>query len=183
MKHPFYPDIDTISVINLNKRFPDFVFVKKFQNYLFFDADICSSSELVDLLKEILEKNIVNKSSFSVSSYDGKKILGTISFYEDWNSRIKEIVDDLRSDKDHNGIILCDRNASWALVQSTPVEVGVLAFGEIGKVMKRSSNVADGFFVCHDILDWLKLKDYKSQSMANNFGIEFLKSILINYCT
>lgn len=167
------------------KWLPGYLFEKKFDQYLFFDADLTSVEEVIMAIKDVLTSRVTTSPYMAVFSYTDKTFLTWMKGDEDWATRMAGIYRSLRASGDYNGLVLVDASMKYVVHQPNPVSMGVFAFStENGKDERWrdiSDNVRGAFFDLKDAERWLTGNTEHDLSLAESMGREYLEVLIKNY--
>lgn len=166
---------ELMSVFVEGKQLPEQIFLEKFGSYMFFDADIGSSKEMLNAIMGLIFAEFGGDMSVKVFSSANWRLLGILEKEIEWGGEISGIGKALRDSGEYGGIILLDSLHRWVAYQSRPVDMGVLAIN--GSVNVRD----DDFFSCQDIASWLEMKTDRDKSLVKGFGKRFLQALIKEY--
>jgi hypothetical protein len=160
---------------------PDKVFNREFEKYIFFDADISSSEEMISAVRDVVIWCFDSDIDFQVFSSSSRDFLGHIQNSVDWLTEISRIGKAIRESGDVGGLTLVDSKKRWVAYQSRPVDIGVFAI-DCPTNLSRMQGIKDSFFDCVDISIWIRQETPRDADLATSFGEEFLVELLKNYC-
>lgn len=163
-------------------RLPHPIFCMPFDRYLFFDADVCTSNEFVQVLQTIASECYSSDDWVEVFAASDRSHLARLSAHENWADSIDKIARNLRGKGDYAGLVLVAASQAWIAIQSRPVDIGVFAFNDVDNLGVRVPAVADCFFGCNDISEWLSGGTQRDVALQESFGTDFLSGIVKNYC-
>lgn len=168
-------------VIRVGAKLPSDIFVQKFNQYLFFDNDICTSDYLINATQFIIRECFSPDSVASVFAYSDLHYLGELGTSDDWVAKITALSALMNDSGDYCGLIIIDKKQQWALVQPTPVEDGVLAINSDKQVNNMSGIVDENFIDCNTIREWLLEREERDKELVRKLGRDYLLEILKNY--
>ncbi|BDU19989.1 hypothetical protein [Dyella sp. GSA-30] len=173
------------SMLLTDRRLPDYLFKKKFDQYLFFDVDITSVDELIKAIKDVVINRITSMPDMAVFSFTEKAFVTWMGRDEDWVLKINEVYKLLRDKKDYNGLVLADASMKCIVHQPDPVSMGVFAFsrenGRDESWRNISDNVNGCFFDLTDVRGWLAGGSERDSSLIESMGREYLEALIENY--
>jgi hypothetical protein len=179
------PDMLLNSLLLSDRWLPQQVFKKKFNQYLFFDADMRSVDELISAMKDIVIRRISRSHKVAVFSCVNRAFLTWITIEDDWVSKIDGVHKLLKELDDYGGIILVDASMKYIALQPSPVSMGVFAFSsesEEGENWRGiSENVTGGFFDIEDVRSWLIGESQRDLSLVESMGRSYLETLVENY--
>ena len=161
---------------------PQRVFWDVFGRYLFFDADISSSDALISTLYEVAKACLGPTLKVEVFASSNRIFLGRLDANSNWVAQINGINKTLRTSGDCDGLILVDTSRKWVVYQRRPVDVGVFAFDCVEGLSGLESAIDDCFFGCDDIAHWIVGRSQRDIDLVNNFGRNYLATLMKNYC-
>lgn len=168
-------------VVRVGATLPSDIFVKKFNQYLFFDNDICTSDDLINATQFIICECFSPDSVASVFAYSDLHYLGRLGTSDDWVAKIPALSALMYDSGDYGGLIIIDNKQQWALVQSTPVEDGVLAINSDKQVSKMPNILDENFIDCNAIRKWLLEREERDKNLVKKLGRDYLMEVLKNY--
>lgn len=160
---------------------PQRIFENAFGRYLFFDADLRSSDALISTLHDIAKVCLGENLKIGVFASSSRILLGRLDANSNWIVEINEINKMLRRTGDTDGLILVDASQKWVVCQKRPVDLGIFAFDCTKVLPDIESAMADCFFGCSDIANWLVEKTPRDIDLVNNFGRNYLAGLVRNY--
>jgi hypothetical protein len=173
--------LDLIKVVNAGKGMPAYLFSKKFEHHLFFDADITTSDELICAIREMVLRGVGPLLPFAVFSSDTREILGIVEQKEDWPKRMMDITESMHKRGNYYGYIIVDSSLRWVACQDDPVSWGVFAFDGKNPWDDVSQDVRDCFANKKRIEDLLISESRDDIELVNVFGRDFLFYLIKNY--
>lgn len=173
--------VELLGVFIPSSTLPQRIFEDVFGRYLFFDADARSSDALVSTLYEIARACFGEALKVDVFTSSNQIFLGRLDVNSNWVAEINEINKTLRTAGDCDGLILVEASRKWVVYQSRPVDVGILAFDCLGSLSGLESAIADCFFGCDDIANWLVGRSQRDIELVNDLGREYLAVLVRNY--
>lgn len=173
------------SLLLTDRWLPGYLFNKKFDQYLFFDADLTSVDELIIAIKDIVISRITPSPHMAVFSYTDKAFITWMMAEDDWVLKMDSIYKSLRESRDYNGLVLADVSMKFIAHQPNPVSMGVFAFssdnGKDENWRNISDNVRGCFFDLTDVETWLSGGSERDLSLTDSMGREYLESLMANY--
>jgi hypothetical protein len=160
---------------------PQRIFENAFGRYLFFDADIGSSDTLISTLYEVAKACLGTTLKVDVFASSNRILLGRLDVNSNWVTQINEISKTLRTAGDCDGLILVDVSQKWVVYQTRPVDIGILAFDGMAGLSGLESAIADCFFGCDDITNWLVGRSQRDIELVNDLGRDYLAALVKNY--
>src|ERR1700751_2602670 len=97
---------DLIGVMDAGENLPDYIFSKKFENHLFFDADITTCDQLICGIKEVVLRGVGPLLSVAVFSSTTRETLGVVAPDEDWTKIVMGITESMHKRGDYCGYII-----------------------------------------------------------------------------
>jgi hypothetical protein len=170
-----------IETVREGVNLPSHVFEVNFSNYLFFDNDICTCSELKRVLQQVIKGMALSNTKAAVFSSSDRSYRGTLSLKDDWDDRIFELSKEMNDAGDFGGLIIVDSNKQWALFQMTPVDEGVLGINNNQWPGELNESIKDNFIDCEIINSWLEEKSKREQDLVKYLGRDFLMHMINNY--
>lgn len=170
-----------ISVVDAGKDMPAYLFSKKFQHHLFFDADITTSGELICAIKEVVLTGVGPLLPFAVFSSNTREILGIVEQGEDWPKKMIDITESMHKRGNYYGFIVVDSSLRWIAYQDDPVSWGVFAFDGKNPWGHVSQDTRDCFANKKRIEDLLISESRDDIELVNVFGRDFLFYLNKNY--
>lgn len=172
---------DLLGVFIPGLALPQRIFDDVFGRYLFFDADVCSSDALISTLYEIAKACFGVTLKVDVFASSNRILLGRLDVNSNWVVQINEISKTLRTAGDCDGLILVDASQKWVVYQTRPVDIGILAFNGMTGLPSLESAIADCFFGCDDITNWLVGRSQRDIELVNDLGRDYLAALVKNY--
>lgn len=176
------PPSESLGVVVLDSVFPQFIFSKAFDYYLFFDADIGSSEALISTLKKAASVCLAKGFYVDVFAASSQVFLGRLDANLDWVAPVSEFNKALRNVGDCDGLIFADETRKWVVYQKRPVDIGVFAFNGAEGFPGLEAAIDESFFNCNDIANWLRGASARDVDLANGFGRDYLAELMKNYC-
>ena len=173
--------LEFLNIILEGVNLPLHVFAKRFDNYLFFDNDICTSDDLIFATQSIIRESFKFDSTAFVYSCLASNYLGCLHATDDWVLKVNGFSKKMNESGDYGGLIIVDHDKKWALFQKTPVEEGVLGIDNGSGVNNISELIYDNFIDCGIIASWLHGDTKKDKELVNDIGRDYLVSLLDNY--
>lgn len=164
----------------LRAELPAQVMSRRYEQYLFFDADITSSEAVISAVRGVVTACFgpdVETEIFASSTRTSLALLGRGA---EWPVEISRLGKALRDAGDFGGMILVDALGRWAAYQSRPVDIGILAIDSRG-ALDGVEAVKDDFFDCADISGWLAQRTARDIDLVQGFGAELLTTLVKNY--
>lgn len=165
--------------VKLGVNLPQDVFLKRFENYLFFDNDICTSECLIGALNYLIFNSPFEVASAYVYSSSDYNYLGSLNADDNWVSKIFLLSKSMNDDGDYGGLIILDASNDWCLFQRTPVDDGVLGINDDS--LLKSEIVNDNFFNYENINEWLSQNTLQDIELVKGSGKDYLESLILNY--
>ena len=173
--------VELLGVIVPRANLPQYVFSRKFERHLFFDADIGSSDALISAVKEIAVTCFGVHFRAAVFACSDRTLLGWLDAEEDWLIKINKISKAMRDSGDWGGLILVEATQRWVVYQDRPVDVGVFAFDSNQDLQGIATIVNDNFFDRQDIAGWLSGRTQRDIDLIDNLGHDYLIALMENY--
>lgn len=159
---------------------PQYVFSRRFESYLFFDADMGSSDALITAVQLVARVCVDSGSGATVFSSSDRQMLGGLDLADDWPAEVGKIRRAMYESGDCGGMIIVAQTGKWAIYQNRPVDVGVFAFdGNQSRSVQEA--VEDCFFDCKDITHWLSGRSQRDIELTYSLGSDFLAALIKNY--
>lgn len=164
------------------KNLPEYVFLRRYDEFYFFDTDISADEEFIQEIERGWKLMPPSERPDVFLSYSSKNEAAIrIDASQDWIAVIGSFKRKLIEGKLYGGIILMPENGGWAVFQKTPVDLGVLA------VNSNEFGLRAGLFRAID-KNWLidsnqilnGLTDPESK-IRTALGITWLEELAINY--
>jgi len=168
-------------VVRLGVNLPNHVFHDKFENYLFFDNDICTSENLINVTKLIVSLSFGSGVIAKVFASSDYKFLGDLHMNEDWVTKIVSLTTEMNNSGDYGGLIILDQNMQWAVFQKTPVDEGVLGFNRNVSLESISELIYENFVDCDVLKEWLEERTSRDVELVKLMGRSFLTRMIENY--
>jgi hypothetical protein len=172
---------DLIRIVDVGKELPAYLFSKKFEHHLFFDADITTSDLLILGIKEVVVSGVGPLLPFVVFSPCTREILGVVEPEEDWPKKVMGMTEVIRQRGNYDGYIIVDSELRWAAYQDNPVSLGVFAFGGKNPWSYISQGARDCFVSMKRMEDLFISEASEDIDMINIFGREFFLKLIKNY--
>lgn len=164
------------------KNLPEYVFLRRYDEFYFFDTDISTDEEFIQKIERAWKLMPPSDRPDIFLSYSSKNEAAIkMDASQDWTTAIGFFKRKLIEDKLYGGIILMPENGGWAAFQKTPVDLGVLAVnsnefwlkGELFQAIDKnwlidSTQIIQG------------LTDPESKIRAA-LGVAWLEELAINY--
>lgn len=173
--------VDLHGIFITGSALPRCIFENVFGQYLFFDADVCTSDALISILYKIAKARFGTTLKVDVFASSNRILLDRLDVNSNWIAQINRISKKLRTAGDCDGLILVDASHKWVVYQTRPVDIGVLAIDSIEGLSGLESGIADCFFECDNITNWLDGRSQRGLELVNNFGRDYLVSLVKNY--
>ncbi|QIR26082.1 hypothetical protein [Kluyvera genomosp. 3] len=168
-------------VVRLGTNLPAHVFHKKFERYLFFDNDICTSDDLISVTKLVIGGTLGYDLIASVFSSSDFRYLGDLHMNEDWIAKIVSLTTEMNDFGDYGGLIILDQKKQWALFQKTPVDEGVLGVNGNKKLETINDLIYENFVDCEKFKEWLEERTSHDVELVESMGRDYLISMVENY--
>lgn len=171
------------NVIRREVNFPNYIFHKRFDEYLFFDNDICTSEVLISVTELIVRLSFgpdVIAKVFTSSDY---KFLGDLHMNEDWVTKIVSLSTEMNNAGDYGGLIILDQNKQWAIFQKSPVDEGVMGFNRNMSLESIYELIYENFVDCDVFKEWLEERTSRNVELVKLMGSSFLTKMIENYKT
>ncbi|MCS3495931.1 hypothetical protein M2189_005110 [Bradyrhizobium japonicum] len=169
-----------LETIVLGVELPCHIFSRRFEQYLFFDADICTSQPLATAIRQATTICFGLDVDTDVYASSSRSYLRQLASDSDWPLEITALGNTMREEGDVDGLALVDSQDRWAAHQPSPVDVGVLAIDSSQELMSIEA-VKDCFFSLNDIRGWLSRRTPRDRELVDVFGEEFLTTLLTDY--
>lgn len=165
-----------------DSKLPEKIFQNQFDKYLFFDIDIRSSGDLISILQATAVANLVSNFQVNIFSFTDRLYQGCLNSTTDWALEIQATNKKMKNRGDYEGLILADENGKWIAYQSSPVDIGILAFTSLTELPERVLPLGQFFFSCSDISNWVASESPRNKNLVINFGRDYLVLLIQNYC-
>jgi hypothetical protein len=172
---------DLIRVMGVARELPAYLFSKKFEHHLFFDADITTSDELIFGIKEVVLSGVGPLLPSAIFSSDTREILGIVEPEEDWPKKVMDITESMRKRGNYGGYIIVDSELRWVVYQDNPVSLGVFAFDGKNPWSYVSQGARDCFASMKRIEDLFISEARDDIDMVNIFGRDYFFNLIKNY--
>ncbi len=177
------PMIVLNEVVKLGVNLPNYVFHGKFENYLFFDNDICTSENLISVTKLIVRLSFGSDVIAKVFTSSDYKFLGDLHMNEDWVDKIVFLSTGMNNAGDYGGLIILDQNKQWAVFQKSPVDEGVMGFNRNVSLESINELIYENFVDCDVFKEWLEERTSRNVELVKLMGRSFLTKMIENYKT
>jgi hypothetical protein len=167
-------------IMVVGAQLPARVLTRPFEKYLFFDADISSSEELISGVRDVVISCFDVDVEVQVFTSSTRSLLVQLGARVDWSVEISRLGKAIRDSGDAGGLTLVDAKRRWIVFQSRPVDVGLFALN-CSAELSSISRVKDSFFDCIDISDWLCQRTPRDADLVGGFGADFLTAMVKNY--
>jgi hypothetical protein len=164
-----------------NTNIPNQVFIKKFDQFLFFDASLRATNGLPTAIKKIIQHASAEPICAAIYTSISHKFLAFLDDKSDWEKLWTELDKKLFDLLVFESFAIFSRNEDWAVFQYYPVDVGVIGFNKSKLPLNFEHDVVD-FFSCADIHEWCRpFGAYEDVKRVEYYGKIFLDMLIKNY--
>jgi hypothetical protein len=171
------------SLLSDRRELPDYIFARRFHQYMFFDADIGSSALFLADLQSILRKVAPDSREVDVFCASDRNLLDSIGSGESWVARFNLLQESLADAGNPYGYILSNPELTFVVYQKVPASIGVLAFDLPNTGATEDMALPDSFISCEMVRKWLNHGGYEFDQIGRIYGSEFLETLAANYCS
>ncbi|WP_271585406.1 hypothetical protein [Bradyrhizobium sp. CCBAU 45389] len=169
-----------LETIVLGVELPCDVFNRRFKQYLFFDADICTSKPLAAAIRQATAICLGSDTDMDVYATSSRSFLARLTSDADWTLGITALGNAMRDEGDVYGLALVDSQNRWAAYQASPVDVGIFAIDSSQQLMSVDA-IADCFFSLGNVRGWLSRRTPRDREVVDSVGEGFLTALQDNY--
>jgi len=182
--NPLEKDIDRaiFDVISPLKNLPEYVFLREYDEFLFFDIDISTNQEFIQEMERAWKLTLATNRASVFLSYSSKSEAATeMAGSQDWVTAVDSFRGRLYKNKLHGGIIVMPRDGGWVIFQKNPVDVGVFAINTNELKLRQFMQAVDKSWFIDSTQICRSLTDSESELTAA-LGRGWLEELAINYC-
>lgn len=178
MTHDQLPRFEDLIVPN--SVLPSRVLGGSFDQYLFFDADIGSSVEVIAAIRDVISHCFNGEIEALVFNSRSRSLLARLMVNADWLLEITRVGKEVRDSGGADGLTLMDIKGRWVAYQYWPIDFGVLALA-CRTDLEEISGLKESFFDRTDIAKWLRGQSPRDIELAQSLGADFLAELQKNY--
>lgn len=165
-----------------NATLPSMVLRRSFDKYLFFDADMGSSVEIIAAIRDVISQCFNGESEALIFNSRRESLLAILAADADWSLEVSRVGKAMRNAGDSDGLALVDTKGRWVAYQYWPVDIGIFAL-TCQADLATIPELKDNFFDKADITNWLCGQSPRDTELTQSLGADFLAKLLQNYST
>ncbi|GLQ91066.1 hypothetical protein [Dyella acidisoli] len=165
---------------------PSYVFTKRFRSHLFFASGL-GHPELTEAIRELVTPCLGPGTRVAVFSTYTHAFLGWLEVADDWQTLVEGMIQRMRGEGDHGGMLWVDAAGRLAVYQWQPVDLGIVALDAHVDWHVALNESGDPYFATDYFFDVAALellladKSERGLSLAHSSGREFLEELARSY--